>query len=191
MKINSGKYKGKKLLSPDNYDIRPTSDKARSGIFDVICHGLLEKLNISKKLSLKGLNVLDIFAGTGAFGLESISRGADFVVFIEKDKHAVKIIEKNIKSINSYEQTEIFNQDATKLNLKSHKFDLVFLDPPYNKNLVIPALEAVFEKDLLKKKSLVIVETQKNEQIETPDKLRLVKEKKYGKALFRFYEYLG
>ena len=135
MRIISGKFKGINLYGPKDKKIRPLKDMVRESIFNFLAH--------SNKISFKleGSNILDLYSGTGSFGLECLSRRANKIIFIEKEKDAIKILEKNIKKINQGKNTKIINKDTLSFvekNINNLKFNLIFCDPPFNdKNIGI------------------------------------------------------
>lgn len=167
MRIISGKYKAKKLHTLKSNDTRPTSDKVRESIFS-----MLGELNGS---------VLDLFGGTGGLAIEALSRGASSAMIIDGASDAIKIIKENTKDLD--EPVEIFRNDyrrALKAMAKREKsFDIIFLDPPYNKKLVDKSLELIETHHILKDDGIIMVETQKNEMF-NHDNFDIIKEAEYG-----------
>lgn len=151
MRIITGKMKGLKLKTPAGFLTRPTSDRVKESLFSVL-NGLVDFSEID--------SVLDIFAGTGALGLESISRGARAATFI--DFATTEIISENVRRARLESVTEILRGDFAKmlraLARQDRKFDLIFIDPPYKKNFLETALEIVAEKKLLNEDGLIVVE---------------------------------
>lgn len=178
MRIISGTLRGKILKSPLGQNTRPTSDKARQGIFNIIEHSPICD-------GIVGKTFLDVFAGTGAFGLEAMSRGAKSACFIEKDKNAIAILRENIKACRVENFTQIITQDATKIDKKIGQFDIVFLDPPYEKGLVTLALNSLFEIGAIGENTLIIAEHKKGEDIEIPAPLEILREVNYGINAFK------
>jgi 16S rRNA (guanine966-N2)-methyltransferase len=181
MRIIGGKYRGKKLISPSSKETRPTSDRMRETIFNILLHNpaLGSKVFIDRK-------VLDVFAGTGALGLEALSRGAHSVIFIENNKEALAILYANIKSFN-LSPCCVLEQDGGRLQASSlTPFDLIFLDPPYGLNLVQPTLTQLFSKGLLAEGAVIVIEMGKNDSFSFPSFLTLVTERISGitKVLF-------
>jgi 16S rRNA (guanine966-N2)-methyltransferase len=150
MRIIAGIYKGRKLTGIKGRDIRPTSDKIREALFSILSQRIENAL------------VLDLFAGTGAFGIEALSRGAAKSFFIEKSKQAVKIIHKNLEILSIKEEAEVFFHDACAIsNSNIHldqKFDLIFMDPPYNKGLIPKLFKNVNLLTMTKDDSIIIAE---------------------------------
>ena len=156
MRITGGQSKGRTLASPKGMDIRPTTDKVREAIFNIIGQ------------DMSGLYVLDLFAGTGIFGIEALSRGAQHTVFIDSSQQSIKLIKKNIVTCGFQDSGIAIRRDLRKAMPLSHpelqkNFDLIFLDPPYRKDLIIPLLEKISSADILSKGSRVVAELSKNE----------------------------
>ena len=178
MRIISGTLRGKILKAPLGQNTRPTSDKARQGIFNIIEHSPICD-------GIVGKNVLDVFAGTGAFGIEALSRGAKSVCFIENDRNAIGILNENIKSCRLENSTKVISKDATKLENIIGTFDIVFLDPPYEKGLVNLALVKLIDLGAIGENTLIIAEHKKGEDVETPATLEILREVNYGINAFK------
>ena len=134
MRIISGKFRGRKLIKFKKESIKPTKDKTRESIFIII----ISYFNFKNKnnLPLQGLNVLDIFAGTGALGIEAISRGAKNVTFIEKSRDNLRILYKNIDHLKINEKVKVIKRSIKNVKKINEKFDIIFLDPPYQMDLI-------------------------------------------------------
>ena len=158
MRIIAGKFKGITLYAPTDKKIRPLKDIVRESIFNFLSH--------SNKISfqMEKANVLDLYSGTGSFGLECISRQVAKVVFVEKEKEAIKILEKNIKKLKVKDKTKVFSDDVFHV-IKKHdkalsnwfpdmKFDLIFCDPPFKDTNINDLIELIITKDLLKKNGI-------------------------------------
>lgn len=152
MRIVGGEFRGRSLAAPDGKAIRPTSDRTREAMFNVIAHGYPEKL--------EGARVLDLFAGTGALGLEALSRGAAHCLFVEEAAPARALIRDNVEALGLIGRTKIFRRDAATLGPAGTiaPFDLVFADPPYGKGLAERALAQALSGGWLKPGALVVVE---------------------------------
>lgn len=163
MRIVSGKFKGRPLKTPDGRGTRPTSDRARESLFNVLAHA-------DWAPAMEGARVIDLFAGSGALGFEAISRGAAFCLFVETDHAARGAIRANVDTLQLFGITRIHRRSATDLGPKpagvGEPFTLAFLDPPYNKGLVEPCLRNLFEGDWLSPEAIAVVETAADE---TPD----------------------
>lgn len=171
MRIISGKYKGKKLNGFTIEGTRPTMDRVKESLFAMIQTNLNEAI------------VLDLFAGSGALGLEAISNGAKKCYLIDNNEEAIKTIKAN--STNIKEDLNIIHTDYKKfLKQIDQKFDIIFLDPPYQSNQLNKALKIIEERDLLKEKGIVVCEYEKIPPITN---LKLLKEKNYGPKTIKIY----
>lgn len=182
MRIVGGKFKGREIVAPEGRDTRPTSDRARESIFNVLAHA-------DWSLGVEERRVLDLFAGSGALGLEAMSRGAAFALFVETEAAARGAIRDNIEALGLFGSTRIHRRDATDLGAKpaglGDPFDLVFLDPPYGKTLGERALKCLHEGGWITPDALVMLEVGADE---TPEiaAFETLDERVYGaaKALF-------
>ena len=183
MQIIAGTHKGRKLTSLPGKSTRPTSGKVREAIFN-ICSGLI-----------KDATVLDLYAGTGAFGLEAISRGAATVVFVDSDRKSAAVIRKNIDICGENDRSTVICGDIllspTMFAATGNTFDLVFMDPPYDTPAIRQTLENLVQKSVLKKGAILIVEHDKYEEIpEDIPGLEITDKRKYGKTFVTFMNYL-
>ena len=183
MRIISGDLKGKKIRSIKGTKTRPTSDRLRESIFNIIA------------FNVQNTCILDLFAGTGAFAIEALSRKAKFAVFIDISKSAVSTIRENIKSCNLDDRVKVIKWDINK-NLKcvEHSkpaFNLVFMDPPYDKNFLKPTLLNLHLSCCMEKGCLIIVEHSLREPIpKEPAIFEITDQRKYGKTLVSFLNYV-
>lgn len=184
MRVIAGKHRGRRLAAPEGQSVRPTSERAREALFDILAHGRL-----SDGPAYDDAMVLDAFAGTGAFGLEALSRGARHVTFIEKDRAARAILQENIALLGETQHAAILTGDATRPPRPSGPCSLVFLDPPYREDLAAPALIALAKAGWLADAALVIVELAAREDFEVPEGFALLDERRYGAARFVFLRY--
>jgi len=172
MRIIGGKIKGRKLSSVKHQRIRPTSERVRESIFDIL------------SFFVKGANVLDLFSGTGALGIEALSRGAKRVVFIEKSSKATKLLKENVNKLGLKEVTMILPLEIEKglknLSKKGEIFDIIFMDPPYDKGLIKPTLYKIIDFGILKKEGVIVVEHTARERPSPIFGLEIIKEKHYG-----------
>lgn len=176
MRIIAGKYRGKKLFSPENKEIRPTSDRARESIFNI--------LNSRFSSDYSKYNLLDIYAGTGAFGFEALSRGFASITFVDRN---TENIQKNAKLFpNEQSNINIIKSDATNLPKTNKTFDFVFMDAPYSQGLSEKTLQQLVQKNWLSDNALCIIETQKNEDLSIPSSLEIIDERIYGIAKITF-----
>ena len=181
MRIISGKFKGAKLFSPKNSRIRPTSDRAREMIFDT-----LNSILLSRKKKFTQINVLDGFCGTGALGIESLSRGSNSVTFIDLSKKSLELTRKNCENLNLLSCCSFVKMDLTKINKEIKTFDLFFLDPPYFGNVIDISLNNIANSKWIKKHSLGVIEVGKNQKLIIPDSMKLIKKKQVSSSLFYF-----
>jgi 16S rRNA (guanine966-N2)-methyltransferase len=183
LRIISGVLKGKRLSSLKGADIRPTADRTRESIFNIISPKIPNSV------------VLDLFAGTGALGIEALSRGASYAIFVDTDRNAVSIIEKNILACGLQDRIKIIKADITKkmtafVNVHS-PVNLVFMDPPYNRNLIKPSLNNLSGSLILQKNALIIIEHSVSENIpEFSTEYKITDQRKYGKTLVSFLSYM-
>tara|TARA_R110000787_G_scaffold63290_1_gene142583 strand:- start:2765 stop:3328 length:564 start_codon:yes stop_codon:yes gene_type:complete len=183
VRIVAGALKGRTLVAPEGQDTRPTSDRARQAVFNMLEHAAWAG-------PLAGARVLDLFAGSGALGFEAISRGAAFCLFVETDDAARGAIRENVDAFSLFGQTRVHRRSATDLGVRpgsaGEPFDLVFLDPPYGKGLGQQALARLIAEDWLKPGAIVVFERGAGEpEIETPGYARL-DARDYGAARVLF-----
>jgi 16S rRNA (guanine966-N2)-methyltransferase len=177
MRIVAGKLKGSLLFLPKNKNTRPLKDITRESIFNLLKH--------SNKIFFKfeKSTILDLYSGTGSFGLECLSRESELVYFVEKDKEAIKILEKNIQKLNQKQNAEIVASDSLnfiKDNVLDIKFDLIFCDPPFKDDNINKLIELILRKKLLKKDGLVILHRNKKIEEKLPNFLKIIDERIYG-----------
>ena len=182
MRIISGKFRGKKLIKFNKQGIKPTTDKTRESIFNIV----ISYLQINEKnnnLPFEGFNVLDIFAGTGALGLEAISRGAENVTFIEKSRDNLHVLYKNVDHLKVSKNVEIIKRSIRKVKKIDGQFDLIFMDPPYQMDLIIKkTLKKILDFKITKKETVIIIEYAKNKEIVIPKDFKIIKKKDYGNS---------
>ncbi len=181
MRIISGKYKGQLLIKPKNRNIRPTSDRAKETIFNT-----LSSILINQKLSYQDLTILDCFCGSGALGVETISRGARKVYFIDNDSDAINIAKKNCKLIQSEKKSNFLTMDLENFKSSPINADIFFLDPPYNKYNIEDVLDLVIENGLIKPKSYGVIELPKNNKLTDLKKFTTLKIKFVSNSSFLF-----
>ena len=184
MRIVAGKFKGITLYGPKDKKIRPLKDMVRESVFNFLTH--------SNKISfqLEQSNVLDLYSGTGSFGLECISRQVAQAVFIEKEKEAIKILEKNIEKLKVKDVTKIFCGDVFRVIKKKEKalfdwppdikFDLIFCDPPFKDASINDLIELIIEKKLLKNNGIIILHRHKNTKEKLKFYFKVIDKRVYG-----------
>ena len=177
MRIISGKFKGKKIIQPLDKNTRPLKDLTKESIFNLILHSKFFSFNFEK------LNILDLFAGSGSFGLECLSRNCQHLTFVENYKPALDILKKNIYSLDikdNFEiiQKNIFNKKT--FNNINRQFDLIFLDPPYKEKKINEILNIILDSKIIKNKGLIIIHRDKKSIDKFSDKFITVDSRVYG-----------
>jgi len=171
VRIIAGKAKGLKLKSINIKQTRPTKDRVKEAIFNIIAPFIPDS------------KVLDLFAGFGNLGLEAISRGAQKVSFVEKNNRVARVINENIKLCQFESDTEVFTQDVlTYLTRANEIYDLVFMDPPYNKGWIDKVIKKLIKSELLYHDSLIIAEHEKNINIQDSKNINIIRERNYGET---------
>jgi 16S rRNA (guanine966-N2)-methyltransferase len=183
MRIISGKAKGRKLFAPVGYDTtRPTLDRVKESIFSIIQN----RINASK--------VLDVFAGTGSLGLEAASRGAKECVLVDRSPETYEFLHKNIENLKFDDFCRSLNMDSykalEKLGEQEEQFDIIFIDPPYLKNMIPSAVELIENLNLLNKNGIIVTKIDSKEELyKGTDKILLSDYRKYGNTTICFYKY--
>ena len=182
MRIISGKARGTKLYTLDGTATRPTLDRVKESLFNIIQNDIEDS------------TVLDLFSGSGAIGLEFLSRGAKRAVLCDNSKDAIKIIKQNVQKTHFEEKVEVYNMEFTKLveRLQNQKFDIIYIDPPYATDFIKISLEKIIEYELVNENTKIIVETDDEtrilNQIEKMD-VEITDKRKYGRATIIFLKY--
>jgi 16S rRNA (guanine966-N2)-methyltransferase len=173
MRIVGGKFRGRTLAGPNSNAIRPTSDRLRESIFNILVHAYGDPITDAR--------VMDLFAGTGALGLEALSRGAKFALFVEESVEARGIIRQNIETLGVIGISNVFRRDAAKLGPRGpiDPFDLVFCDPPYGQGLGEKALAGARGGGWLNPDALVVVEDAAEPGFRTPDGFAELERRRY------------
>lgn len=182
MRIVGGVNRGRNIISPTGRGTRPTSDQTRESIFNILAHA-------SWSLPMDGAIVADIFAGSGALGLEAISRGAAFCLFVETEPKARAAIRENVDKMGLGGITRLHRRDATKLKIAPGNlrgpFTHIFLDPPYNKGLGLPVLQKIKAHDLLAEDAVILYEMSTEEELDLRG-YEIVQERIWGAAKVLF-----
>lgn len=188
MRIVSGSLRGRNIATPPGLGTRPTSDRARQAVFNILEHAAWAP-------ELQGLRVIDLFAGSGALGFEAISRGAAFCLFVETDEAARGAIRENIDAYGLFGATRIHRRDATDLGLRPASagtpFDLALLDPPYRQGLGERALAGLAAGDWLKPGAVVMLERAVDEADAAPEGFEVLDVRDYGAARVQFLRFAG
>jgi 16S rRNA (guanine966-N2)-methyltransferase len=184
MRIVAGRYRGKALAAPKTYDIRPTGDRVRESVFNILAHSI-------EDFTVEGARVLDLFAGTGALGLEALSRGASYAHFIEDSAEARGLIRRNIETLGATGVTKIYRRDATKLGEIGtlRPFGLVFADPPYGKRLAEKALASAASGGWLADKAVAVVEERAEAEFLPSQEFTLIDRRTYGDTAIYLIRY--
>lgn len=181
MRIIAGQFKGRKLQTPEGNAIRPTSDRTRESIFNLLMHGAYAGENII------GCHVLDLCCGTGALGLEALSRGARLVTFIDKDKTSIALAKQNAMHCGVVQQSFFIQGDAANLPAAREAVNLVLMDAPYATPLLSPAYDSLVRGGWLAPNALIVAEQERGAPIPTLDGAELIDERQYGKPKVLIY----
>ncbi len=183
MRIVGGEWRGRTLAAPKSQSIRPTSDRLRESLFNVLAHGYDDRA--------AGARVLDLFAGTGALGLEAMSRGAAYALFVDEGVEARGLIRQNIETLGLTGRTRLFRRDATKLGPAGTvaPFDLVFADPPYGRGLGEPALASAVIGGWLAPDALVVLEEAADAIVEPIAGLERLERREAGDTQLLFFRF--
>ena len=177
MRVIAGEYKGRRLASPADDRVRPTTDKAKEAIFSILTN------------EIYGSFVLDLFAGSGNLGLEALSRGAEHCWFADSSRDSLKLIRGNISYCKADERATVIPGDFRKvLSRLEQQMDIILLDPPYGKNMIQECFELIEEYDLLAENGLIIAEHRRDEVLpEAFGKYQRIKERRYGTVVISIY----
>lgn len=182
MRIIAGKYRNKKLNLPPESITRPTSQRCRESIFNILQH--------HPDNPLVNAHVWDVFAGSGAMGLEALSRGASSVMFVENNPKIIPFLKENIKHLNAEDHSKILQKDATELSESfSQPVDIIFMDPPYDKGLEFKAMIRLRDLDIFSKQTIMILETSKTTNLDLlQEHFTLTDTRLYGAAKVTFWQ---
>lgn len=178
MRIISGSLKGAALHAPRGLSVRPTSDKVREALFDILQN------------QIAGASFLDLFAGVGTVGLEALSRGAERAGFVEKDSKSLRFLEENLKTLRLGDRASIYRADVLAFlsRPRGGPYDIVFADPPYGSDVLKKALPRIAANDIITPETWVIVEHHHKQNFEgKTDDLRLFRQRRYGESVLSFY----
>ena len=179
MRIVGGEYRGRPLAAPKSGAIRPTTDRTRESLFNILSHSYPE--------SLDGTRVLDLFSGTGALGIEALSRGARYCLFVEESAEGRGLLRENVEALSLQGKTRIFRRDAADLGPAGpvDPFDLVFADPPYGKGLGERALVCAADNSWLADGALVVLEEAASANVILPTPFEALESRPYGESVIR------
>ena len=175
MRIVGGRLRGRALAVPKDNRVRPTSDRVREAIFNILAHGI-------EDFDLAGANVLDLFAGTGALGIEAISRGAAQAVFVDNDAASRALIQENVEAFGLGGVATIYRRSALELGSAYRRlsFQLVFADPPYGKGLGEQAITAAIRDGWLDESAVIVIEESADHELAWPAGCRQIDQREYG-----------
>jgi 16S rRNA (guanine966-N2)-methyltransferase len=186
MRITGGSLRGRPLVAPSDARVRPTADKVRQAVFNILAHN-----DFGIGFSLEGARVADLFAGTGALGIEAISRGASFCMSVEDSAESRALIRRNVEALQLTGITKIWRRDATNLGPmppgSGGPFTLAFLDPPYRRNLIVPAMQSLAKGQWLAPNALLVAELAADEPVPSPTAFALLDERIYGDTRVSFW----
>ncbi len=193
MRIVGGRLRGRRLEAPGGTALRPTADRTREALFNILCQGKLDWRpeagsggDVPGSTPLAGARALDAFAGTGALGLEALSRGAGFVTFMENQAAALDACRRNLDALDEAARAELLRGDVLRPAKAKAPCELVLMDPPYNQDLAPPALAALRSAGWLAPGALAAVELMAQEPFTPPAGFETLDERKYGKARLVF-----
>lgn len=186
MRIVAGRLRGRALATPADGTIRPTSDRVREAVFNILQHGL-------EGFTLEGHRVLDLFAGTGALGLEALSRGAASCLFIEEDPVARGLLRRNVEALGLTGQARIYRRDATRLGpaLPRERFELVLADPPYGKGLGEQGLASAADGHWLEPGAIAVLEERADVAVAWPAGFDQLDDRRWGETAVHFARWQG
>ena len=178
MRIISGKFKGKKLFLAQDKNTRPLKDLVKESIFNLLEHSA----QIKKKI--EDSTILDLFSGSGSFGLECISRGSQDVYFFENYSLAIRTLKKNILLFDQNNNSKVFEEDCfnyfNSKNILNKSFDIIFVDPPFKETKINKLIENIIEKKILNKRGIIIIHRHKKDKLEITKKIKILDIRNYG-----------
>ncbi len=183
MRIVAGQYGGRHLESPKDNAIRPTNDKVRGAIFNIL----------GARIEIEGTNILDAFCGSGALGLEALSRGAKHCTFIDNARQSLDLCKRNTEALNADKNAIFHLKDSSKFiaTITAEPFDIILLDPPYNKDLILPTLAGLKQTNLIAKDSYIVIESERKWNAPLPDNFEIKTEKIYNDTKIIIAHYTG
>ncbi len=186
MRIVGGNLKGRALAGPSGAGLRPTSERTREAVFNILQHGIAD-------FSLSGARVLDLFAGTGALGLEALSRGSRYCLFVESDAGARALIRRNVEALSLTGATRVYRRDAARLGPAEgmKPFTLVFADPPYGEGLGVQAAHSALAGGWIEPGALLVLEERAGTPIDLGERFEVIDQRRYGETVIVFARAAG
>lgn len=187
MRVIAGKYKKQKLFSPNNNDIRPTSDRLKESVFNILLNRYINSYDLENKI------FLDLCCGTGSIGIEALSHNCRKCYFLDSSSHSLKIAKQNVLKVKASDKSVFIKKTIPNISniLKNNeKIDIAYIDPPYNSNLIDKTLNQLDLNKWLNNNSIVVVETHKDETFDIIKNFSLEDERQYGLSKIRFLFYL-
>ena len=187
MRIISGEFKGKKIFFLKSVTTRPLKDSVKENIFNILIHSNLININLEKSY------ILDLYSGVGSFGLECISRGANNITFVEKDKSVIQILNKNLLNLMIQNKAIVENDEIINfLNKRNkRKFDIIFFDPPFKQNFFIHELQLIHKKKIYKNNHIVVIHRERNSDDNLDNIINTLIVKNYGRSKVIIGKFLG
>lgn len=180
MRVIAGIHKGRRLESLEGRDIRPTADRVKESLFNILGHDVID------------CSFLDLFGGTGGIGIEALSRGASRIVFVDESIRSIKVLRGNLELLNIKDEVEVYHTDYTtaikKLHIHDRKFNIIYIDPPYSTGIAQKAMTEISASDILDKDGYIVVEHDARDVMpEQVGRLALFRSKLYGNTRLSFY----
>ena len=179
LRVIGGKHRGRPLVAPEGQSVRPTASRARESLFNILMHANWRDDSASPLIDAR---VLDAFAGSGALGIEALSRGAEHATFLDKDADAIRSIGENLRKLGETGAAKVVRADATRPPPAQAACDLIFLDPPYRSGQAAPALAALDAAGWLAREAIAAIELAHNEDFDPPPGFEAIDERRYGAA---------
>jgi 16S rRNA (guanine966-N2)-methyltransferase len=189
MRIISGKHRGRKIITSDKYIFRPTTTKTREAIFSILTSG--EFLNQDGDSVLDNATIMDLCCASGSLGLEAISRGAAKVIAIDIEQDSLNVVKENARAYGEIDNFIVIRADACALPKAKISCDVVFIDPPYEKNIISFALESLHKQGWLKENAVVVVELDNKQNIEANENFEITDHRIYSKTQIYILSYIG
>lgn len=188
MRIIAGKHKGRKINIQVDKNLRPTRPMVREAIFSILSSG--EFINDKGQGAVVDSTILDLFSGSGSFSMEALSRGAGKVILVDHNRDHINLAKLNLESIKESSNSLLICTDIERLSPPKEPVDIVFIDPPYRKNMVSLAITKLIEAKWLKEGTIIIIETDLRDQYKAPGSFVLITQREYGSTKLLFFKYL-